>query len=237
MDALLHPANALLSRLPEAESERLAPMLEPVSARRGDVIYQPGGLIDFVYFPLTSVAIVTVPLADGVRPAVATMGRGGLVGLPVLLGIDRSPHEVSWCISGDALRIRSMDLLTAAVPFSVLAQVLAAYAEMRLTFIAQNVACSGRHDVLARTARWLLTLSENAGSDRLDLTHEALALMLGVTRQSASLALESLRIDRKISYAAGHILILDRDGLEGTSCECYAILRSEWERVFRSLAA
>jgi CRP-like cAMP-binding protein len=179
--------------------------------------------------------MVTVPLADGDRPAVATIGHRGLVGIPALLGLERSLHEVSWCISGNALRIRSMDLFPAAMPFSMLVQVLAAYAEMRLTVMEQNAACSGRHDVLARSARWLLTLSEDADSDRLALTHEALALMLGVSRQSMSLALASLRVDRKISYAAGRIVIIDRGGLEGASCECYAIVRSESERVLRSL--
>ena len=232
MEAQLRSSNVLLSRLPEREYERLAPMLEPVSARRGDAIYQPGGPIDFVEFPLTAVALIAVPMADGAVPTVAIVGHEGLVGLPALLGERRSLHGLSWCVSGSVVRIRSEDLLAAAVPFSQLVRVLGVYAEIRLGIVEQNAACSGLHEVRARCSRTLLTLSDAADADRLDFSHKSLALMLGVTRQSASLALESLRIDRKISYAAGHILILDRDGLEGTSCECYAILRSESERSF-----
>ena len=236
MDAQVRPFNALLSRLPEAESESLAPMLEPMSVRRGDVICQPGGFIDFVQFPLTAVAAVAVPMADGAQPTVAIIGHEGLVGLPALLGQMRSPPRyVSWCVAGSAVRIRSEDLLAAALPFGQLVRMLSAYAEIRLTGVAQNAACSGLHDVRTRCARTLLTLSDAADTDRLDFSHESLAMMLGVSRQSVSLALASLRVDRKISYAAGRIVIIDRGGLEGASCECYAIVRSESERVLRSL--
>ena len=100
MDAAMRPANVLLSRLPEREYERLAPAFEPISVARREVIGQPGGFIEFVLFPLTAVAAVSVPLADGAQPAVATIGHEGLVGLPVLLGDERSPHLVSCCTPG-----------------------------------------------------------------------------------------------------------------------------------------
>lgn len=232
MDAQLRSSNVLLSRLPEREYERLAPALEPISVARREVIGQPGGIIEFVLFPLTAVAAVRVPLADGAQPAVATIGHEGLVGLPVLLGNDRSPHLVNWCLPGNALRIRSVDLLAATTPFSQLAQDLAAYAETRMVAMARNMACGIRHDIRARSARWLLALSDNAATDRLDLTHEGLALMLGASRQSVSLALESLAVDRLIALHSGHLLIVSRSGLESASCECYASLRSDWQRVF-----
>ena len=232
MDAQLRSSNVLLSRLPEREFERLAPALEPISVARREVIGQPGGFIEFVHFPLTAVAAVSVPLADGAQPAVATIGHEGLVGLPVLLGDERSPHLVSWCLPGNALRIRSVDLLAATTPFSQLAQDLAAYAETRMVAMAQNMTCAIRHDIRERSARWLLTLSDKAATDRLDLTHEDLALMLGVSRQSVSLALESLAVDQLIAFHSGHLLILSRSGLESAACECYASLRSEWQRAF-----
>jgi CRP-like cAMP-binding protein len=181
------------------------------------------------------VAALAVPMADGAGPTVAIIGHDGLVGLPALLGEMRSPQYLSWCVSGSAVRIRSEDLLAAALPFGQLVRMLSAYAEIRLTGVAQNAACSGLHDVRARCARLLLALSDAADTDRLDFSHESLAMMLGVSRQSVSLALASLRVDRKISYAAGRIVIIDRGGLEGASCECYAIVRSESERVLRSL--
>ena len=237
MSSELRPFNALLSRLPEAELERLAPLFEPLSARRGDVICQPGGLIDFVEFPLTAVAAIAVPMADGACPTVATIGHEGLVGLPALLGVNRSPYQLSWCVSGSTLRIRSEDLLAATLPFGQLVRVLSVWADVLLISGLRNAACSGLHDVRGRCARWLLTLSDAADTDRLDFSHESLALMLGVTRQSVSLALGSLRVDRTIWYADGRILVLDRDGLERVSCECYAILKSESERAFRSLVA
>lgn len=232
MSAVLRPANLLLLRLPDREYERLAPALEPISVASGDVISQPGGFIEFVHFPLTAVAAVRVPLADGAQPAAETIGHEGLVGLPVLLGDDRSPHLVSWFLAGNALRIRSVDLLAATMPFGELAQDLAAYAETRMAVMQQSVVCAVRHDIRARSARWVLTLSDNAATDRLDFTHEGLALILGVSRQSVSLALESLAVDQLIAFHSGHLLILSRSGLESAACECYASLRSEWQRAF-----
>ncbi|HSO29871.1 MAG TPA: Crp/Fnr family transcriptional regulator, partial [Candidatus Sulfomarinibacteraceae bacterium] len=231
MDRNLRPQNHLLSALPDEEHARLAPLLEKVPGTHGEIIARPGRAIDHAYFPMSGMISVVALMSDGLGAEVATVGNEGMIGLPIFLGSFSTPFHLMWQLSGDALRIRADDLLSVAAPPTRLASVLTTYSQAFFVQTAQNVACNGLHAVHQRAARWLLSTHDRAEGDAFRLTHEFLAFMLGVTRQSASLAVADFARRGLIAYQRGHMHILDRARLEAASCECYGIVRAEFERL------
>jgi len=231
MDGELRSRNHLLAELPDTEFGRIEAALEHLPVTSGEIIARPGRIIDHAYFPLSGMASVVALLSEGLGAEVATVGNEGMVGLPIFLGSDSSPFHLMWQLSGEALRIRASDLLPAVLPGSRLAGVLTTYSQAFFVQTAQNAACNGLHSIHQRGARWLLATQDRAGSDEFYLTHEFLAFMLGVTRQSVSIAVANLAATGLISYHRGHMRILDRPGLEAASCECYRIVRAEFQRL------
>jgi CRP-like cAMP-binding protein len=223
--------NHLLAELPDEEFARLDPHLEGFEVSPGDVVAIPGQTIDYAYFPLSGMISVVALFEDGMGAEVATVGNEGMIGLPIFLGADSSPFHLMWQLKGETLRMRAKDLILAMTPGSRLQQVLTTYSQAYFVHTAQNAACNSLHPVSLRAARWLLATQDRAESDEFFLTQDFLSFMLGVARQSVGIAVGGLQEAGLIHYHRGHMQILDREGLEAASCECYRIVRREFERL------
>jgi CRP-like cAMP-binding protein len=223
--------NRILSALPAEETERLLPHMEQVELRLGDVISQPDEPLKYVYFPHRGAISVIAVLEDGSQVEVGVVGNEGMYGLPVVLGTDTSPLLAIVQLAGGATRMRA-DVLREEVSLcGRLQNLLLRYGQAFFIMTAQNVACNRRHCVDGRLARWLLMSQDRAKSDEMQLTHEFLSIMLGVRRAGISEAASKLQTNGLISYRRGRVHIVDRQGLEATSCECYHVVKKEFDRL------
>lgn len=231
IDARVSSRNHLLAELPPDEFDALAPHLELIPVASGEVVARPGRRIDHAWFPLSGMVSIVAMLPGGLGAEVATVGNEGVIGLPLFLGGGSSPFQLMWQLAGETLRVRAEELRPLIGSGTRLSSVVATYSEAFFVQTAQNVACNALHAIHLRSARWLLSTHDRAGVDSFFLTHEFLAFMLGVTRQSVSLALADLARRGVIAYDRGNMRILDRASLEAASCECYGIVRAEFERL------
>lgn len=225
------PTNHLLKSLPAEVYASIQPSLEKVSLTLKDVLYDVNVPIPYVYFPLTGVNSLLTILQDGTAIEVATVGNEGMVGLPVFLGDDTIPGKAIAQVPGDALRMPS-DVFRAAVGrYEPLRNILDTYTQALFVLVSQSVACNRVHTTEQRCARWLLMTQDRVGNNQFSLTQEFLSQMLGVRRASVSEVAQELQQEGLISYSRGEITVLDRQGLEVRACECYWIVRREFERT------
>jgi CRP-like cAMP-binding protein len=225
------PGNRLLAALPADELDRLRPHLE---RRRYDVkelVHRPGEPIEAVVFPTTGVFSLVTSMADGTTMEVATVGDEGMVGVPVFLGDVSSPLTVYSQIPGEALCLPAAKLRSFVRDGSRLHDLLLRYVQALFILTAQSVACNRLHSVQQRCARWLLMCHDRTHTDEFPLTQEFMAQMLGIRRASVTEAAGQLQGAGLIRYQRGVITILDRPGLERASCECYGIIRAEFDRL------
>jgi len=213
--------NALLAALPRKDLKKLLPLLEPVEVAFGDVLYKPGASIRYVYFPHDAlVSLLTT--VDAHRAAeVGLVGAEGMVGVPVVLGIDVSPFLAVVQGSGTVMRIKTADLRREFGKSPALQREAFGFTHTLMTQIAQTAACNRFHVVPQRLARWLLMTRDRVNSSSFLLTQEFLARMLGVRRVGVSEAARSLQSRKLIRYRRGTITILDRAGLAAAACSCY----------------
>lgn len=223
--------NRLLACLPEEEYKRLAPYLELISLNLKQELYQPNVPIDFVYFPLAGVCSLLSLTKTGQLLELATVGNEGMVGLPVFLGTKQLPGLAMSQIAGEALRMRAQDLRTQVTQGTALYELLLRYTQSLFNFIAQTALCNRMHSIEERCCRWLLLTHDRVEGDEFALTHEFLSQMLGVRRAGVSEVASKLQNAGLISYLYGKITIVDRAGLEATSCECYQMVKAEFERL------
>jgi CRP-like cAMP-binding protein len=223
--------NALLAFLPDKELDHLQPRLTSVSMAIRDVVYQPNGPIRDVYFPLSGVFSLLVVMSDGAAVEFGTIGNEGMVGIPVFLGSGTSPHRVIAQVPGEALRMGADEFEDELARGGTLSDVLKRYNQALLNQMAYSVACNRLHSIEERMCRWLLMTHDRVGTDQFPLTQEFLALMLGVRRPSVTVAAGVLQRAGLIAYGRGRVLVLDRPGLEAASCECYAAVKAEFERL------
>ena len=224
------PRNRFLARLPEAEYRRLLPHLEPFEFQPDLVLYEAHGAIDYAYFPAGAVLSALVVMQDGNLIEVATVGHEGLVG-HYGFGGKTSPHRVIVQIGDGGHRIASRALQEQATGDGPLKDLLTAYHVAFMAQVSQSVACNGLHRLEQRCCRWLLMSRDRVGSDDIRLTHEYLAIMLGARRASVTDVLGPLQEAGLVSSHRGLIVILDGAGLEARSCECYAVVRDEYDRL------
>jgi len=223
--------NRLLASLPREEYERLQPYLEPVVLDVKRELYQPNVPIEFVYFPLEGVCSLLSLSSESQLIEVGTVGNEGMVGLPVFLGVRQVPG-ISMCqVPGTALRMREEELQTQVSRDSSLNEVLHRYTQALFNFISQSAVCNRLHSIEQRCCRWLLLTRDRVGTDEVPLTHEFLSQMLGVRRAGVTEVAARLQNAGFISYRYGKITIVDRAGLEATSCECYELIKAEFERL------
>jgi CRP-like cAMP-binding protein len=226
------PENRLLATLPPDEYARLTARMTDTAFQLRDVVYRANGPVPYVYFPRSGVLSCVVVLPDGGAAEVGTVGNEGMAGLPAFLGADTSPTEVicqaapceMWRMEAAAFRAEA----GRDGPFRTL---LGRYAQCYLTQVGQTAACNALHGVEERLARWLLMTHDRVGADDLPLTQEFLALMLGVRRASVTVVASALQHAGLIRYQRGRIAVLDRAGLEAASCDCYRMVRAEFDRL------
>jgi CRP-like cAMP-binding protein len=226
------PDNQLLARLPQGEYQRLTPHLQAVSLAPKQLLYKARSPIDYVYFPTSGVVSAMTIMEDGAAIEVATIGNEGMTGLTAFIGGETSPNEVMVQVPGDGLRMRADVLKEETRQDGPLRRLLVLYNTAFSTQVSYSVACNGLHKVEQRCCRWLLMTADRVGSDRLPLTHEFLAIMLGVRRSSLTEVLQPLQQRGLIQNSRGTIKVLDRPGLEATSCECYRTVKEEFVRLF-----
>jgi len=223
--------NRLLACLPEEEYRSLLPLLRPVSLTFEQPLYEARGPIDFAYFLTTAVASALVIMEDGRAIEAATIGNEGLVGHTVVFGVEVSLNRVIVQVAGDALRIEAGALREKTAREGPLRKLLAEYSQRFLLQVSQSVACNGLHPVEQRCCRWLLMTHDRVGCDELRLTHEFLGMMLGVRRATVSEVLAPLQDAGLLRSHRGLITLLDRPGLEMRSCECYHVVKQEYDRL------
>jgi CRP-like cAMP-binding protein len=223
--------NRILSVLPDLDRQRLLPHLEPVRTELKQILYAPNEAVSHIYFPLNGVVSLMTIMADGSAIEVATVGNEGMIGLPVFLGAGSMPGQALSQIPGDALRMAAEVFRTEAQSGGALQQVLQRYTQGLLNQTAQSAACNRLHAITERCARWLLMTHDRVGTDQFPLTHEFLSQMLGVRRATVTVAVGALQQAGLIRSHRGHITVLDRVGLEAASCECYRIIREEYDRL------
>ncbi len=229
-----HGGNYLLDRLPASERSALGERLEVVALLPGMLLY-PGAAetpLQFVYFPVDAVTSMIVMMTDGSAVEAGTVGREGMIGAQSAFGSARMMERWIAQVPGTSVRIPVADFRAAFHTSPVLRIMVQRYVQSYLAFLAQSVACNGLHVVLERCARWLLLTQDRAGRNEFLLTHEFLAMMLGVRRPGVSVAAGTLAEAGLISYVRGHVTILDRLGLEAAACECYRITTSDFARLF-----
>jgi CRP-like cAMP-binding protein len=216
--------NRLLAALSREDYRSLMPELEPVALTSGEVLYEPGDRIRYVYFLNDGQVSLLMVMADRKALEVGLVGREGMIGIPLALGTDVSPARAQVHGSGSALRMKAASFgqaLGRCLPFQL--EVLR-YAYVKLMQARQSAACNRFHQVEARLAGWLLLTGDRLGSDHFHFTHEVVAETLGVRRVGVTNAASSLQRRKMITYHRGSIRILDRQGLMAAACECYEVL-------------
>jgi CRP-like cAMP-binding protein len=222
--------NRILSSLPREDYERIVPHLKPVELPRGEVLYHTNERIEEVYFPLNAMLSLVSRMSDGANVEVGVVGYEGLGGLPYMLGAEKSPHEVMTQIPGAGLRASADVIKDEFKRGGAFQDLMHRYMQSLLVMTAQAAACNGSHSVSERLARWLLMSSDRCVCDELPLTHEFLAMMLGSRRAGVTETALMLQSAGLITYKRGRITITDRSGLEDFACECYGILKREFNR-------
>ena len=199
---------------------------EPVTLSFGEVLYEPEGLIRYVYFPSNSLISLLSPIEGHKAPEIGLVGREGMLGIPVVLGIRKSPARALVLGTGTALRMRSEACSSEYDRFGSFHKALNRYIHQRMVQITQTAACNRFHPVEDRLARWLLMMRDRMETNQFYLTQELLSNMLGVLRVAVTKAAGALQKRKLISYRRGTISILDEKGLEEASCRCYMIVKN-----------
>jgi CRP-like cAMP-binding protein len=229
---MLHrPKNALLASIPASEWSEIQSLCESVKLSPGRVLYEPRGPFDYVYFPETAIIANVAPLRTGKTAETSTTGREGLVNVGAIMGDSQSMHRAVVHVSGDGTRISFRDFRELQARLPAFRRKLNAYSRAFLAQVMQSVACNASHSLLQRCARWLLKSHDRVEGDELRLTQQFLAEMLVVSRVAVNAELKKLQQRQVLAYSRGVITILDRKFLEQKSCECYRVIRREYDRL------
>jgi CRP-like cAMP-binding protein len=224
--------NRLLASLPSEELAALHPHMEQVSLSHGQPIIKPYEPIPFVYFPLNSLLSLVTVMEDGSMVEAGSIGREGMAGLPIFLDADTTPSQTLTQIPGQAVRVKAQIIKEAFDAGGALQKILHRYIHTTIVLSSQTAACNRLHHLETRLCRWLLMSSDGVDSEELSLTQEFLGTMLGVRRAGVSEAASKLMDKGLIRYQRGRIQIVDRKSLETSACECYGVVKAEYQRLF-----
>lgn len=224
--------NLLLAKFPGEELERLHPHFKRVSLEHGEHAIVPDEPIRHVFFPSGCLLSMVTTMSDGATVESGVIGREGMSGIPVLLDAESTTMPTFVQVPGEAVRVRAGVVKEAYERSGKVRRLLNRYMHTVVVVGSHSTACNRLHKLEARFCRWLLMSSDGVGSDELALTHEYLAVMLGVRRAGVTEAAAKVAEAGLISYRRGHVRILDRKGLEAMACECYGRTRAEYERLF-----
>lgn len=223
--------NHLLAALPTAEFERLAPHLELVPMLLGDTLYEPGGQLQHVYFPTTSIVSLLYVMESGASAETAGVGNEGVVGISLFMGGDTTPSSAVVQTAGHAYRLAGRWLKEEFNRAGLMQRLLLRYTQALVTQMFQTAACNRHHSIEQQLCRWLLLTLDRLPSNELIMTQELVASTLGVRREGITEAAGKLQRAGVIQYRRGHISVLERSGLETRACECYAVVKKEIGRL------
>jgi CRP-like cAMP-binding protein len=223
--------NHLLAALPELSRVALASSLEKVSMPLGMVVYESGGAQGHVYFPTTSIVSLLYVLADGASAEIAVTGNEGLVGIALFMGGETTPSRAVVQSAGDGFRLKAAVLKKHFEADSSLQHLLLRYTQALITQMTQTAVCNRHHSVDQQLCRWLLLSLDRLPGNELVMTQDLIANMLGVRREGVTESAGRLQAEGLIQYRRGHIEVLDRVRLESRVCECYAVVKKEYDRL------
>ena len=223
--------NRLLASLPPAEFGRLAASLTPVTLTLKQFLLEADEPIEAAYFVETGMVSYLAYLEGGEAIEVGIIGSEGMVGLPLILGVDRAPAGALVQMGGTALRIKPAALRQAFNESDALRTRLLRYMQALYTQVSQTAVCNGHHSLEERLARWMLMAHDRAGADQFPMTHEFMAMMLGVRRSGVTVTAGTLKQAGLISYKNGHMTVLDRPSLEAAACECYGTVQRHFAQL------
>ena len=226
-----HKKNRLLAALPEAEWQRWLPQLELVEMPLGEVLYESGGTLSHVYFPTTAIVSLLYVMENGASAEIAVVGNEGLVGVSLFMGGESTPSRAVVQSAGQGIRLEGQSMKNEFNRAGPTLHLLLRYTQALITQMAQTAVCNRHHSVDQQLCRWLLLSLDRLEGDELVMTQELIANMLGVRREGVTEAALSLQQAGLIRYARGHITIMDRAGLEKRTCECYGVVKKEYDRL------
>ncbi len=228
--------NHLLAALPEATYQGLLPFLERLSLPLGMVVYESGGAQGYVYFPTSSIVSLLYVLADGASAEIAVTGSEGLVGVALFMGGETTPSRAVVQSAGEGYRLRAAVLKKEFEAGGELQHLLLRFTQALITQMTQTAVCNRHHSVDQQLCRWLLMSLDRLPGNELVMTQELIANMLGVRREGVTEAAGRLQSAGLIHYRRGHIEVRDRRQLEARVCECYAVVKKEYDRLLPEAA-
>jgi CRP-like cAMP-binding protein len=229
--------NRLLAALPDAVLTRWLPQLEAVDMALGRVLYEPGDKLSHLYFPTTSIVSLLYVMEDGASAEIAVVGHEGIVGISMFMGGNSTSSRAVVQSAGRGFRLKSDLLMQEFNRGGPVMQLLLRYTQALITQMAQTAVCNRHHTLDQQLCRWLLLSLDRLLSNELVMTQELIANMLGVRREGVTEAAGHLHKSGLIQYQRGHITVLDRAGLEHRVCECYAVVKKEYDRLLPGTSA
>jgi CRP-like cAMP-binding protein len=229
--------NQLLAALPDPEWRRWQPQLERVDMPLGHVLYEAGTTLSHVYFPTTAIVSLLYVMENGASAEIAVVGNEGIVGISLFMGGDSTSSRAVVQSAGLGLRLKAQIMKDDFNRAGPVLHLLLRYTQALITQMAQTAVCNRHHSLDQQLCRWLLLSLDRLQGNELVMTQELIANMLGVRREGVTEGALKLQQAGLIRYARGHISVLDRDGLENRSCECYAVVKKEYDRLLPQRSA
>ena len=223
--------NHLLDALPASDYDRIHAHLELVPMALGEVLYESGVQLRYVYFPTTSILSLLYVMENGASAEIAIVGNEGILGISLFMGGETTPSRAVVQSAGHAFRLRAALLKNEFGRFGPTMHLLLRYTQALITQMAQTAVCNRHHSVDQQLCRWLLLSLDRLQTNELSMTQELIANMLGVRREGVTEAAGKLQNAGLISYQRGQITVLDRPGLEARFCECYQVVKTEFDRL------
>lgn len=225
--------NRLLAALPREEYERILPHLSHVTFDLGEVVYESGAQMEHIYFPTDAIVSLLYLMENGASAEMGMAGKEGLVGVALFMGGNTMPNRAVIQSAGSAVRMRAQVMREEFALGGTFQRLLLRYTQALLTQMSQTAVCNRLHAIEQQLCRWLLLSHDRLDSDELVMTQELIASLLGVRREGVTAAAGRLQEQGLISYVRGRIQILDRRGLEASACECYKVVKDEYDRLLK----
>ncbi|OGT88265.1 MAG: Crp/Fnr family transcriptional regulator [Gammaproteobacteria bacterium RIFOXYA12_FULL_61_12] len=229
--------NHLLASLPEGDYARMLPQLEWVTIPLGHVLYESGAQMRHVYFPTDSIVSLLYVMENGASAEIAVVGNEGVVGVSLFMGGETTPSRAVVQSAGHAFRLTAQLVKDEFLRAGPMQHLLLRYTQALLTQMAQTAVCNRHHSLDQQFCRWLLLSIDRLSSNELVMTQELIANMLGVRREGVTEAAGNVQRAGLIEYRRGHITVLDRAGLEARTCECYSVVKKEYDRLLPDVTA
>ncbi|QCB45427.1 Crp/Fnr family transcriptional regulator [Hydrogenophaga sp. PAMC20947] len=223
--------NQLLAAMPAPAWLRIGPLMEAVDLPLGQVLYESGGKMTHVYFPINAIISLLYVMEDGASAEIAVVGNEGLVGIALFMGGETTPSRAVVQSAGKGYRLRAADIKEEFSRSGPVLHLLLRYTQALITQMAQTAVCNRHHSLDQQLCRWLLLSLDRLSSNELVMTQELIANMLGVRREGVTEAALKLQKLGLIKYTRGHITVVDRPALEKRVCECYAVVKTEYDRL------